>query len=89
MKGRCPRPLDDGGEAVFGLLPDHEKKLRVWRTLRQDTCCSLISLTLILSLPDRDREEEAGSLAGGGDHPDLAAMHFNDASAHGEPNAEP
>ena len=38
VKGRCPRPLDDGGEAMFEKrVSEHQSKLRVRRTLRQDT----------------------------------------------------
>ena len=76
VKGRCPRPLDDGGEAVIvGCAPDHQMKLGVRLTLRQDSGRAV----LILPLPDGNSEEEAGSFAWFGDHPDLAAVHFNDA----------
>ena len=62
VKGRCPRPLDDGGEAAFGrCVPDHTKKLRVRRTLRQDTGWIVVQVVGILSLPYGNGEEKAGS----------------------------
>ncbi len=50
VKGRCPRPLDDGGEAVIKAVCacDHSGKLRLSLTLRQGKRSSFLSI----SLPD-------------------------------------
>ena len=81
VKGRCPRPLDDGGEAVIAsdFASDHQGKLRARLTLRQGAWL----LLLFLSLPDRNGEVEAGSFVGFGDDPDSTAMNFNDPAADG------
>ncbi len=63
VKGRCPRPLDDGGEAVNAgsvLYPDHLRKLRFRLTLRQGGLPPFLSLTL----PDGNGEVKRGSLIG-------------------------
>ena len=86
VKGRCPRPLDDGAMNVIGRsfeLP-HLVKLRVSLTLRQDGLTPFLSL----ALPDRHGEGEAGPLVGFRHHPDAAAVHFHDATADRQPDAE-
>ena len=80
VKGRCPRPLDDGAMNVIGRsfeLP-HPVKLRVSLTLRQDGLTPFLSL----ALPDRHGEGETSPLLWFRDHPNSSPVDLHNPTAH-------
>ena len=86
VKGRCPRPLDDGAMNVIGRsfeLP-HPVKLRVSLTLRQDGLTPFLSL----ALPDRHGEGETSPLLWFRDHPNSSPVDFDNPTAHGQTHSK-
>ena len=86
VKGRCPRPLDDGAMNMIGRsfeLP-HLVKLRVSLTLRQDGLTPFLSL----ALPDRHGEGETSPLVWLRDHPNSTPVNFHNPTADGQTYSE-
>ena len=86
MKGRCPRPLDDGASNLIGrsLELPHLVKLRVSLTLRQDCLTPFLSL----ALPDRHGEGETSPLVWLRDHPNSTPVNFHNPTADGQTHSE-